>query len=156
MWAILVTVLLIVVAFVLFFIKKKKVKKYTIDNNECLRLAEVVKANTNETYIADSRFKLTDEDLQKIAESSLALNSVGCLCGGPCKYIGDPCFKCGKPCTYQPTVNGRPLYRCEWRVLQNGPYGYKERSFVRELRWYWTCSVCGMEPMESLYETFKK
>jgi hypothetical protein len=86
---------------------------------------------------------------QEVMEQSLVNMRVGCLCGGDrpgCTQTGTPCKNCGKPCTYQPTVNGRPLYRCEWRVLQQGPRGDKERRFIRQLKWYWTCSVCGMEP----------
>ena len=91
-----------------------------------------------------------DEDfIREIAEGSIAEMKVGCYCGDPsCTPTGSPCKKCEKPCTYQPTVSGRPLYRCEWALLQHGPHGAEERHYVHQkMQWYWTCSQCGMEPM---------
>eukprot|EP01039_Chlorochromonas_danica_P008841 gene8838-9748_t len=93
----------------------------------------------------------------KIIEDTLAQMKVGCLCGTLCTPAGRPCYNCGKPCTYQPTVNGRPLYRCEWSVLQLGAREEKKRPFIRQLQWYWTCSVCGMEPLyQKELELYKK
>lgn len=93
--------------------------------------------------------ELNEDWIQKVAEESIAEMKVGCYCGDPsCTPTGSPCNKCEKPCTYQPTVSGRPLYRCEWRLLQSGPRGAEERHYVHQkMQWYWTCSQCGMEPM---------
>lgn len=63
------------------------------------------------------------------------------------RNIGVPCKGCGTPCTYQPTVRGRPLYRCEWAILQHGPTSKGHAFFLRNIVWMWTCSLCGTKPI---------
>ena len=134
--------------------RRKAPAKGSIQSSNIQRFvpAEEAKTNTFQSCID----LMTEEDCARICseinEQTLAQMKVGCLCGGSrpgCTQTGTtPCKRCGKPCTYQPTVYGRPLYRCEWAVLQKGPIGDKERHFrSQQLEWYWTCSVCGMEPL---------
>ena len=145
-WSMLVTIIDWLIIFL------RKAKRYLTQSRQedakTVRTYLKQQSDQSQGYQEVSR-ELNEDWFKKVAEESIAEMKVGCYCGDPsCTPTGSPCNKCEKPCTYQPTVSGRPLYRCEWALLQHGPHGAEERFYVHQkMQWCWTCSQCGMEPL---------